>query len=277
MSIALISCNKKKSIKSILNDENINCGLILKDIIEKNGIDEVKVIRPFGNSFDTVSFNLKRIGHLYGERLFTLGNEKFQCKDIDSLVHLNRNILTIKYNMAGYDNSGPFTQEYVSDYWKSGNGYLLNKELPSFQGRSYLGAQIDLDSLISNSEMTLLHFGWLSCKGCMLEQNEIVKLIHRKPEIKFVNMTIDKAERLDKFLIDRGDYFELKAPYNRQSKSMIKPILFDEKEKIFDYFHLRGLFPVNFLVDSSGNVRKIGSLLEIFKTENDSIEVFRVN
>ena len=46
----------------------------------------------------------------------------------------------------------------------------------------------------------------------MTEQGEIVKLQENHPDIQFVNITIDQAERLNKYLIDRGNSFELETP-----------------------------------------------------------------
>ena len=272
----LLSCKQNHHQLSIANQNGTNNCLQLKEIIASHHINKILLTRPFGYHTDTSYFDLDSITHLYGERLFTLDNEKFQCIDIDSIVNINNGTLSINYQVAGYDNSGPFTQDFVSNYWETGNGYLLNKKLPSFKGYAYSGELVDLDSLVSNSKKTLLHFGWLSCKGCMVEQKEITQLIDKNPEITFVNITIDKATKLDLYLIDEGDYFKVKSPYSRLSERMIKPTLLDERDNIFEHFHLNGLFPVNFLVDQSGEVEKIGSLIEIFRSKQDSIEVFQV-
>ncbi len=80
---------------------------------------------------------------------------------------------------------------------------------------------------------------------------------------------IIKREALDKYLVDKGDYFEVLPPYNKLSKTMNKPVFFDED--MFKLFRLEGLFPVNFLVNKSGVVKAIGNISELFHDGNTEI------
>ena len=271
------ACKKNTETRTSILDENNtpNCTK-LKQIIEAQNINNIVLTRPFGKSYDTTYYNLSEVTDLYGERLFTMGNEKFQCQDIDSMVSIIADTLKIQYQQSGYDNSGPFTQEFVTNYWESGNGFLLHKKLPSFEGYAYKEGFHRLDSIVENSEKTFIHFGWLNCKGCMEEQIEIMKLIPEMPNVKFVNVTIDQADKLDKYLVDKGNHFEIKYPFNRISNQINKPLLYDTQQNVFDFFHLKGLFPVNFLVNKEGIVEIIGSLEEIFPDENENVEVIRI-
>jgi thiol-disulfide isomerase/thioredoxin len=263
------SCERKSNVLSISDKEGINNCLSLEQIIKSQDVNEIVLTRPFGNLLDTTVYRLDTITHLYGQRLFTLGNEMFQCRDIDSLVTIENTTINIKYNKRGTNNFGPFKQEFVSNFWEVGNGHYLNKKLPSFIRKSYSGEIVNLDSLIASSEKTLIHFGWLNCRGCMLEQQEIAKLIDEYPDMNFVNMTINKSETLDKYLVDKGEYFEVLPPYNKLSKTMNKPLFFDED--MFKLFKLEGLFPVNFLVNKSRVVEEIGHITELFNDGNTEI------
>ena len=266
LALFILSCHHEPQEISITDEDGVNNCLNLKGIVQNHHIESIQITRPLGHTIDTTQYHLADMQHLYGKRLFTLANEKFQCRDIDSIVFIEDKTLRINLVVAGYNLSGPFTQDFVTNYWESDNGYLSNKTLPSFKGQSFGEGMTDLDSLIKESEKSLLHFGWLSCQGCMIEQSEIVRMKSDHPDIQFINITIDQADRLNKYLVDKGDYFVLRPPYNRYSDSMVKPILFDQRKNIFEYFHLDGLFPVNFLVDQSGTVEKVGRLMEIFST-----------
>lgn len=274
LSTVFLACSDQKINISIAHPNESNNCLLLKEIVEQNNIATVEIRRPFGFSKDTSTYNLKELSDLYGERLFTLGLEQFVCRDIDSIVYIQDNTLILNYNQSGRNTNGPFTQEYVSSYWEAENGYLLKKKLPKFNGTTYKGNESSLDSIISNSEKTLLHFGFLACQGCMKEQNRMDELIKQNSEVSFVNISIDKKEKLDKYLIDRGDYFETKHPYNNISERIRKPLMYEDQDILLDLFSLNSAFPVNFLVDQSGTVVKIGLLDKIFEDENQEIEIF---
>lgn len=116
--ICILACREGEITLSLIDEEGTKNCLQLKSIIEKNNIQQIAIIRPLGYSYDTTYYDLGEIIDLYGERLFTLGNEKFKCRHIDSIVTVSDQLATVIYNQAGYDNTGPFDQEYVSNYWK---------------------------------------------------------------------------------------------------------------------------------------------------------------
>lgn len=270
-----ISCNKdKKSPLSILTEEGVNDCRKIKELIDANQINVIDITRPLGKKYETTIYNLNELDAIFGARLFTLGNEKFECRDINALLQIEENTLKINYTKSGFDNSGPFSKEYVESYWEPGNAYFLNKKIPSIKASTYAGETISLDEIVSQNDSTLLHFGFLACIGCMKEQTEINEMKENGSKVNFISVTTDTKETLDKYLVDKGDYYEVLPPYNKFSKKITKPLIMENKRNISNEFqHFLG-YPINFFVNKKGVVEKTGKLDWIFEKDNVDVTYF---